>query len=346
MPWSGGNFSQVVGPSPIFTGPTVWEQDAAAGILIESERHDYHDQDLADGIDACLNKNGANSPTANIDWANHKITSLSYGSGNNDAGAYGQIPISATLDPTTNIVTFSRPDGNIFTVDLTALVIGGSTANFALLNADNAFTGVNSFADTISATTRITLNSTTLGESWRYDSPSFGLNTIAPNDGGCVFNFFNDGSYGAAGGALTIGGFRVWDQSQLTQAQLDSFLTRTASYNITSSWTFSNSPLIVPATLTQGASLFNGSYTIQNATTWQMAMSGGTAIKFTSDASYNTQLLIGGTRVAWHSGNLRSDSVLAPTGGHDNDLAVVPTGADRGLWQNLAGTWTKLIAFP
>jgi hypothetical protein len=40
---------------------------------------------LAQGINACLNKNGQNSPTANIAWGGFKITGLAAGDTAGDA---------------------------------------------------------------------------------------------------------------------------------------------------------------------------------------------------------------------------------------------------------------------
>lgn len=59
MPWDGtGNFVRSNGDH---TGIDVWQQDKADGELITATRHDSHDQDLADGINACVAKNGENA---------------------------------------------------------------------------------------------------------------------------------------------------------------------------------------------------------------------------------------------------------------------------------------------
>jgi len=46
---------------------------------------------LAQGINACLNKNGQNSPTANIPWGGFKITGLGAATANGDAVRWEQI---------------------------------------------------------------------------------------------------------------------------------------------------------------------------------------------------------------------------------------------------------------
>ena len=65
MGWSGGTFTRSNGT---FSGATVWAQDRDAGTLITASNHDTHDEDLADGINACLTKDGTNSPSAHLQW--------------------------------------------------------------------------------------------------------------------------------------------------------------------------------------------------------------------------------------------------------------------------------------
>tara|TARA_R100000808_G_scaffold24123_1_gene54801 strand:+ start:5949 stop:7202 length:1254 start_codon:yes stop_codon:yes gene_type:complete len=65
MAWNGsGAFSRTNG---VNTGSTTWTQDRDAGTKITSARHDTHDQDLSDGINACIAKNGENYMTGAFD---------------------------------------------------------------------------------------------------------------------------------------------------------------------------------------------------------------------------------------------------------------------------------------
>ena len=74
MPWQAdGKFLRV---NPDFSGPTVWAQDQAVPIKIIATRHDYHDEDLADGIEDCLNINGLNALLANMDAGGFTIENL------------------------------------------------------------------------------------------------------------------------------------------------------------------------------------------------------------------------------------------------------------------------------
>lgn len=64
MAWDGnGNFTRSNGTQ---TGSTTWANSRDAGNNITASQHDTHDQDLADGIAACLTKNGETKPTADF----------------------------------------------------------------------------------------------------------------------------------------------------------------------------------------------------------------------------------------------------------------------------------------
>jgi hypothetical protein len=60
MSWSAGVFTRTNGT---YSGASVWASDAAAAIKIQSSRHDTHDQDIAQGINACVAKDGSNTAT-------------------------------------------------------------------------------------------------------------------------------------------------------------------------------------------------------------------------------------------------------------------------------------------
>lgn len=109
MAWSGGTFTRTNG---VYTGATVWAQDSAASVKIVYDRHDTHDQDIATGINSCINKNGQNSPTANISWGSFKITSLADGTAASDAANYGQTVTAAAWDGSA-LLTLTRSTGNI-----------------------------------------------------------------------------------------------------------------------------------------------------------------------------------------------------------------------------------------
>lgn len=95
MAWNGsGTFSRTNGT---FTGATVWADDRDAGTKITAANHDTHDKDLADGIHACLCKNGENKPSANIDWNGKKITNAGAATGLTDYVRADQIQKSGLI---------------------------------------------------------------------------------------------------------------------------------------------------------------------------------------------------------------------------------------------------------
>jgi len=94
MPWGGGVFTRSNGT---YSGADVWEDDEANGFDIVSSRHDTHDQDLAQGINACLNRAGQNAMTANLPMGGKKITGMADGSASSDAATVGQVPVEVAL---------------------------------------------------------------------------------------------------------------------------------------------------------------------------------------------------------------------------------------------------------
>jgi hypothetical protein len=51
-----------------YTGTNVWEQNRDAGLEIRVANHDTHDERMKESVEACLTKNGENSPTAHLTW--------------------------------------------------------------------------------------------------------------------------------------------------------------------------------------------------------------------------------------------------------------------------------------
>ena len=66
--WSGGSYTK--GNS----GTGGWVGDASLGIGIEAGRHDTQDNDFALGINQCLNKDGSNAATGNLNLGGFKYT--------------------------------------------------------------------------------------------------------------------------------------------------------------------------------------------------------------------------------------------------------------------------------
>lgn len=70
MAWSGGTFTRA--------NPT-WTTDASLGIGIEAGRHDAQDNDFTTGINQCLNKDGSNSATGNLNLGGFLPTNIGAG---------------------------------------------------------------------------------------------------------------------------------------------------------------------------------------------------------------------------------------------------------------------------
>lgn len=85
MPWAAGNYTK----GNNATGG--WAGDSALGIGIEAGRHDTQDNDFASGIDACINKAGQNTPTANLPMGGFKHTNVANASANTEYAAWGQL---------------------------------------------------------------------------------------------------------------------------------------------------------------------------------------------------------------------------------------------------------------
>lgn len=73
MPWSGGSYNK----GNNATGG--WVGDASLGIGIEAGRHDTQDNDFATGINQCLNKDGSNSATGNLNLGGFLPTNIGSG---------------------------------------------------------------------------------------------------------------------------------------------------------------------------------------------------------------------------------------------------------------------------
>lgn len=120
MSWSGGTYTK--GNS----GTGGWAGDASLGIGIEAGRHDTQDDDFATGINQCLNKDGSNSATADLNMGSHKHLSVANATARNNYAAAGQVQDSAfiwcgtsagsanaqTLSPTPAITAYAA--GQVF----------------------------------------------------------------------------------------------------------------------------------------------------------------------------------------------------------------------------------------
>ena len=85
MTWSGGTYRKGN------YSTNGWTGDASLGIGIEAGRHDTQDDDFMNGINQCLNKDGSNAATGNLNLGSNKLTNVANATNPADAMAYGQI---------------------------------------------------------------------------------------------------------------------------------------------------------------------------------------------------------------------------------------------------------------
>ena len=89
MPFDGsGNFNSTDGNR---TGSTTWAQARDAGALINAPDADHHDQDVADGLENCVTRDGQNSPLGNLPMNAHKHTGVADAVAATEYAAYGQL---------------------------------------------------------------------------------------------------------------------------------------------------------------------------------------------------------------------------------------------------------------
>lgn len=84
MPWAAGSFSRL-------NGDTGWVDDASLGIGIEAGEHDLVDTDFKNGINQCLNKDGSNSATGNLNLGGFKYTNAAAATARTELARVDQI---------------------------------------------------------------------------------------------------------------------------------------------------------------------------------------------------------------------------------------------------------------
>lgn len=147
-PWQGdGTFLQ---ETPVATGPTVWADTKAAGdVNITTADHDFHDQDLAQGIQESLNVNGLNKALADLNMNSFRLKALANPTAETDAvnaqtvqqGALTWAAVGGTGDAITLTLTpAATAQGAGSIVWFVATAANTTTTPTAQLNALTAMT--------------------------------------------------------------------------------------------------------------------------------------------------------------------------------------------------------------
>ena len=88
MSWSGnGAFVRTNG---VQSGARTWQQARDAGRNIRADDQDNHDEDIAQGLENCLTRDGQNAPSGNLPMNSKRHTGVANASSDSDYGAWGQ----------------------------------------------------------------------------------------------------------------------------------------------------------------------------------------------------------------------------------------------------------------
>jgi microcystin-dependent protein len=144
MPWQGSapnkTFQRTDGTR---TGSQTWQEADAAGVDIVSDDHDTHDQDIADGLSACLLRDGGNTATANIPMGGFRHTNLGDAAALtqaltakqhiNNAGQY------CTVSGTANVITLTTGfSTSAYTAGQTfSFIVGSTNTGSVTVNVDS-----------------------------------------------------------------------------------------------------------------------------------------------------------------------------------------------------------------
>jgi hypothetical protein len=121
----------------------LWGQDLSASIKIIASRHDFHDQDLGNGIADCVNLDGYNSMRANLKMGDNKITGVGDAFALNDVPGYGQCAGTFTWVEGTSTLTLNDRNGNpIDSIVITASG-GGGSGTVTEINIGDGLTSTN-----------------------------------------------------------------------------------------------------------------------------------------------------------------------------------------------------------
>ena len=139
MPWSAGTFTRTY-------GSTGWQGDAAAGTPIVADRHDTNDQDLATGINACLNKDGTNFMAANLNMGGFIPTNLGAGTAAAPAICAGNDQDTGMFSPAANQIALATNGVERFRINSSGQTImtAGVAGNYAA-SVTNTNTGATSY---------------------------------------------------------------------------------------------------------------------------------------------------------------------------------------------------------
>ena len=124
MGWNiDGTFTRTNGQ---FTGSDVWQKDQQASIKIIASRHDINDQDMAIGIQNCLNLQGYNAMAANLNMGGNSIVNVAIGTELGDIALFDQLIKDGVFDSPSRNLTLNLEDGT--SLDPINIPVGDTSA--------------------------------------------------------------------------------------------------------------------------------------------------------------------------------------------------------------------------
>lgn len=145
MPWQpNGTFLRVNPDYSATPQGDLWGQDleSTPSIKIIATRHDFHDQDLGDGIAACVNLDGLNAMRANLNMGSFKIINGNSATDPDDVPNYDQVAGSMSFDDgLRELSLFDRGTGLIDTVTIPSGTGGGGEGTVSSITLGAGLTG-------------------------------------------------------------------------------------------------------------------------------------------------------------------------------------------------------------
>jgi len=190
MPWSGGSYTKGNNATGGWTG------DASLGIGIEAGRHDTQDNDFATGINQCLNKDGSNPATADLNLGGFRPANIASGTAAAPAICAGNDVNTGVFGPAADTWAVATNGSERLRVTSTGLVGIGTTAPVSSLEVAKSSSGDDVVFSKYEAGAQGAVFNLRKSR-----SNSIGTNTIVANGDGLGEIYFS----GANGTGYTIG---------------------------------------------------------------------------------------------------------------------------------------------
>jgi hypothetical protein len=190
MPWSGGTYTKGNNATGGWTG------DASLGIGIEAGRHDTQDNDFATGINQCLNKDGTNSATGDLNLGGFRPTNIAAGTAAAPAVCVNNDTNTGVFGPAADTWAVATNGAERLRVSDTGNIGIGTTAPATLLDIQTA-------TENSVGLTRFTADASPFRINFiKSRGATIGTNTIVQNNDSLgVITFFGANGTGYTNGA-------------------------------------------------------------------------------------------------------------------------------------------------